>query len=124
MPEIVTQGRRVQERLKALARLNIELAKVEGKQKATFLGIAVGLGITAALLVLYALGFIFAAAASALDEGLPLWLALIVVAIVLLLSAAVAGYVAVRFAKKLEPPVPEQAIAEAKQTAATVQSNV
>jgi hypothetical protein len=122
MLDIVNQGRRVQERLKALARLNIELAKVEGKQKATFLGIAVGLGVAAALLVLYALGFIFAAAAAALDEALSLWLALLVVAIVLLGGAAVAGYVAVRFAKKLEPPV--QAIDEAKQTVATVKSHV
>ena len=122
MLDIVNQGRRVQERLKALAQLNIELAKVEGKQKATLLGIAVGLGVAAALLVLYALGFIFAAAAAALDEALSLWLALLIVAIVLLTGAAVAGYVAVRFAKKLEQPV--QAIDEAKQTVAAVKSHV
>jgi len=119
---IVNQGRRVQERLKALAQLNIELAKVEGKQKATLLGIVVGLGVGAALLVLYALGFVFAAVAAALDEALSLWLALLVVAILLLAGAAVAGYLAVRFAKKLQPPV--QAIDEAKQTVATVKSHV
>lgn len=119
---IVTQGRRVQARMRSLALLNVELAKVKGKQKATALGIAGGLGVVAAVLALYAVGFLFASAAAALDEALSLWLALLVVAVVILLLATVAGLVASRFAKKVSPPV--QAIDEAKQTAATVRRHV
>ena len=40
---IVSQAKRVQERLVSLAQLNLELAKLEGKRKAAALGIAIGL---------------------------------------------------------------------------------
>ena len=121
---IVTQGRRVQARVKSLVLLQLELAKLEGKQKATALGIALGLAGLALVLVFYAIGFFLATAAVALDEALPLWLSLLVVALLLVLVAAVAGLVAVRFAKKAGPPIPTQAIDETRQTVETVESHV
>lgn len=118
---IVTQARRVQTRLKSLVQLNIELAKFEGKRKATALGIALGLAVGAAVLVLYAVGFLFAAAAVGINEALPLWLSLLVVAILLILFAVIAGLVAARFAKKVSPP--SEAIEETKRTVETVKSH-
>lgn len=121
---IVSQAKRVQARAKSLAKLNIELATIEGKRKATALGIAIGLGLLAVVLIVYAIGFLFASAAVALNEALALWLSLLVVALALIAIAAIAGFLAMRFAKKASPPVPEQAIDEAKRTVETVRSHV
>jgi hypothetical protein len=121
MLAIIGQARRVQARLKSLAHLNLELAKVEGRRKAIALGIALGLAVAAAVLVFYAVGFIFAAAAVALNADLPLWLSLLVVAVVLLAVAAVAALVASRFAKQVSGPA--QALDETKQTVETVRSH-
>ena len=118
---IVTQAQRVQARLKSLVQLNIELAKVEGKRRATALGIALGLAVAAGALVLYAFGFLFAAAAAGLNEELPLWASLLIVAIVLIVVAAVLVLVASRFAKKVSPP--SEAIEETKRTVETVKSH-
>ncbi len=118
---IVTQAQRVQARLKSLVQLNIELAKVEGKRRAIALGVALGLAVLAAVLVLYAVGFLFAAAAVGIAEELPLWLSLLIVAIALLLFAVVAVLVASRFAKKVSPP--SEAVEEAKRTVETVQTH-
>ena len=81
---IVTQARRVRARITSLVQLNLELAKVEGKQKAVALGIALGLAGLAAVLLLYAIGFLFATAAVALNEELALWASLLIVAGVIL----------------------------------------
>ena len=118
---IVTQAQRVQARLKSLVQLNIELAKVEGKRKAIALGIALGLAVGAGVLVLYAVGFLFAAAAVGIAEELPLWASLLVVAFVLIVVAVIAGLVAAHFAKKVSPP--SEAIDETKRTVETVKSH-
>jgi hypothetical protein len=106
----------------SLAQLNLELAKLEAKQKATALGVAGGLGVLAAVLVLYAIGFAFASAAAGLSEALPVWLSLLIVTGIILLLAAVAGLLAARFARKASPPMPSQAIEEAERTIETFQS--
>ena len=56
----------------SLAQLNLELAKLEGKQKATAVGIAGGLAAVAGVLLVYAIGFAFAAIAAGLSEALAL----------------------------------------------------
>jgi hypothetical protein len=61
---LAARTRAVNRRLKSLVALNIELAKLEGKQKATALGMAAGFAVGAAALVFYAIGFGFAAAAA------------------------------------------------------------
>jgi hypothetical protein len=123
MRGIFTQAKHVRTRLTSLAQLNIELAKLEGKKKATAIGIAVGLGVLAAVLVVYAIGFVFASAAAGLSEALPLWLSLLIVALVLFAVAAIAGLIAMRLVKKALPPTPTQAIDEAKLTVETLKSH-
>jgi H+/Cl- antiporter ClcA len=121
---LIAQAKAVKRRATSLVQLNVELAKLEGKQKATALGIAAGLGLLAAVLVLYAVGFLFAAAAAGLAEALPLWLSLLIVMVVILLLAALSGWLAMRFARKASPPTPSQAIEEAERTAQVIQSRV
>ena len=118
---IVSQAKRVRTRMEALAKLNLELARVEGKQKATALGVAAGLAALAALFVVYAVGFVFAAAAVGLNEELALWLSLLVVAAAILVLAAVAGLLAVHFGKEVS--VPSEAIEETRRTVATVRTH-
>jgi len=94
------------------------------KQKATALGLAGGLLVLAAVLVAYAIGFAFASAAAGLSEAVPLWLALLIVAGVIVLLAAIAGFLAVRSARKASPPTPSQAIEEAERTIETLRDHV
>ncbi len=83
-----------------------------------------GLRLLAAVLIVYAIGFAFASAAAGINEALPLWLSLLIVAGLLLLFAAIAGFLAVRSAKKASPPKPEQAIEEAERTVEALRSHV
>ena len=120
----VARTNSVKQRTRSLMRLNLELAKLEAKKKATALGVAAGLGFLAAVLIVYAIGFAFASAAAGISEALPLWLSLLIVAGLLLLFAALAGFLAARFAKKATPPKPEQAIEEAERTVEALRSHV
>ena len=114
----------VTRRIQALAQLNIELAKAEGKQKATALGVAGALGAVAAVLVIYGIGFALATAAAGLSEALPLWLSLLIVTVIILVLAAIAGLLARSSARKASPPKPAQAIEEAQQTVEALRSHV
>ena len=104
------------EHASALARLEIELAKLELGRKVAALGIGIGLGLGGALFGLFALGFVLAAAAAALATTISTWLALLLVGVGLFLLAGLLGVLALGRIKKGTPPVPEQAIAEAKLT--------
>ena len=121
---LVAQVKDVKRRMQSLVQLNLELAKLEGKQKASAFGVAGGLVITAVVLAAYAIGFAFASAAAGLSEALPLWLSLLIVAVALLLLGAIAGFLGVRFARKASPPIPTQAIEEAELTVERLQSHV
>ena len=120
----LSETKAVKRRVQTLVRLNLELAKLEGKQKATSLGIAGGLGIAAAVLVVYGIGFAFATAAAGLSEAFPVWLSLLIVTGIILLAAAILGVLARRFARKGVPPKPELAIVEAERTIETLHSHV
>ena len=120
----VAQTRSIKQRMLSLVQLNLELAKLEGKQKATALGVAGGLGAVAAVLVVYGIGFAFATAAAGLSEALPLWLSLLIVTVVIFLLAAIAGLLARRSARKASPPKPSQAMEEAERTVETVRAHV
>ena len=115
-PGVGTAAKHVAEHASSLARLELELAAVELKGKAGALGAGVVLGVVAALLGLYALGFGFATIAAALATFLDTWLALLIVTLGLLLVAGILGAVAIQRIKRGTPPVPEQAIREAKLT--------
>jgi len=113
---IVERAQQVRDRIRTVVKLNIELAQLELKRKARLYGIAAALGVIALMLVLYAIGFLFASIATGIAESLPLWAALLIVAALLALTAAVLGFVASRLIKKAGPPKPAATIAEAQKT--------
>ena len=111
-----TAAKQVAEHASALARLELELAKLEIQQKVASLGAGIGLGLFSAILLFFMLGFVFAAIAAGLATTMSVWLALLIVAAGLLVVAAILGLLAYGRIKKGTPPVPEQAIQEAKLT--------
>ena len=115
--------RGVSEHAAALARLEVRLALLELKRKLSALGLGIALAIGAGIVALFALGFGFATIASALETTLPDWLSLLVVTAGLFSLAASLGLLAVRWVKKGVPPIPEQALMEAKQTTEAVKAN-
>ena len=106
----------VAEHASAIARLEIELAALELKKKVTAIAVGIGLGVGAALFALFGLGFVFLTIAAALATFLSTWLALLIVTLGLFALAALLGVLALKKIKKGTPPVPEQAIREAKLT--------
>jgi hypothetical protein len=113
----------VAEHASALARLEMELATLELKRKVAAFGMGVGLGVAAGVFLLFALGFGFAAGAAALALVVSTWLALLIVFGGLLLFALILGVFAMRAIKAGTPPVPEQAVAEAKLTTEAIKGN-
>jgi hypothetical protein len=109
-------AKQVAEHASAIARLEIELASLELKKKATSLGIGAGLFVGAAVLALFMVGFLFATLAAGLATFLPWWLALLIVTLFLGLLVATLGLIGRSRIQKGSPPVPEQAIREAKLT--------
>jgi Putative Actinobacterial Holin-X, holin superfamily III len=116
-------AKEVAEHASALVRLELELAKLEIARKAGQLGAGIGLGVGAAVVAVYMVGFLFATIAAALATFLATWLALLIVTLFLLLVAGVLGLLAMNRIKKGAPPVPEQAIAEAKLTSEALKSD-
>jgi hypothetical protein len=113
----------VAEKASAIARLELELASMELKKKVAALGVGIGLAFAAVAVGLYGIGFLFATIAAGLAEVMPVWLALLIVTIALLLTTALLAVFAVRSIKRGTPPVPEQAIDEAKLTTQALKSN-
>jgi hypothetical protein len=122
-PGVGEAAKQVAEHASTLARLELELAGLEVKKKVGALGVGVGLGIGAALLALYGLGFLFATAAVALALVLHTWLAVLLVSLGLFLLAGILAAVARAQIRRGTPPVPEQAIREAKLTSQALKGN-
>jgi uncharacterized membrane protein YqjE len=116
-------AKQVAEHASSLARLEIELATVELKRKIAALGMGIGLGIGALVFLLFALGFGLATAAAALATTVSTWLALLIVTGGLILLAALLGILALGRIKKGTPPIPKQAIQEAKLTTEALKSD-
>ena len=116
-------ARHVADHARSLVRLELELAKLELTKKLSAFGVGSGLLVGAAVFGLFALGFLLATVAAALTLALPTWLALLVTALLLIALAATLALVGVRLLKQATPPVPEQAIDEAKRTTEVIKSN-
>jgi hypothetical protein len=116
-------AKQVAEHASTLARLELELAAVELKSKVAALGKGAVFGAGALFFILYGIGFGFATVAAALATFLPTWLALLLVTIFLLLGAGLLGALAVRSFRRGTPPVPEQAIEEAKMTTTALKTD-
>jgi hypothetical protein len=114
--------KQVAEHASALFRLELELAQLELKRKVAALAVGIGLTLGAAVFGVFALGFLFATIAAALATVMATWLALLVVAVSLFVLAGVLGLVGLSMIRKGTPPVPEQAIHEAKITSTALRS--
>jgi uncharacterized membrane protein YqjE len=124
----IAQGiQEISERVSFLVQEEIELAKVEVTEKITKLikGALVGIaaGIFAVFGLVYLLhGFAWLAWYELFPDNQFFW-GFFVVAAVLFLVGALAGYIAARAMKSGAPPTPVMAIDEAKRIKETVQSS-
>jgi hypothetical protein len=113
----------VAERASTLVRLEMELAAAELKRKMIALAAGIGLALGAALLLVLALWYGVGAAAAGIATTLPVWAALLIVTGGLVLFALILGAFAYLAFKRGTPPVPEQAIREARLTTEALRSD-
>lgn len=106
-----------------IARLEGELAAYELKRKVAVFGAGAALLAGAAVLALFAVGFGLATVVAAFATFLPTWLSLLIVTGGLLLAAAIAGLAGKSMLRRATPPIPEQAIEEAKKTGEALKGN-
>lgn len=114
----------VTERVSILVREEIALAKAELTEKVTNIGRGTVVGIAAGVFVLMALAMIMHAVAWGINDLLgvetAIWAGFAIEALLLLIVAAIAGFVAYKTVMKGTPPTPEMAIEEIKQTKETL----
>ena len=108
-----------------LIREEIELAKAEISEKVTSLAKGSGIAIAAGVFVVFALIYFFEAVAWFLNDlfdtvNTSPWLGFVIVFGFLMILAAIAGLIGVRWIKRGAPPTPEMAIEEAKRTRAEI----
>jgi len=115
-PGVGKATKNVAEHASALVRLELELAALELKRKLISFALGIGLVLGALLFLLYALGFGLAAAAAGIATALPMWGALLIVTGALFVFTMLLGAFGLMALKRGTPPVPEQAIREAKLT--------
>jgi hypothetical protein len=116
-------AKEVAEHASTLARLELELAALEVKRKVAALGVGIGLVASAGVFLLFALGFGLAAGAVALALVVSTWAALLIVFGALVLLSLLLVLIGLSAIKKGTPPVPEQALAEARLTTQALRSN-
>ncbi|MBV9819495.1 MAG: phage holin family protein [Solirubrobacterales bacterium] len=107
--------RELSEQTTTLVRQELQLAQAEMTEKGKRAGIGVGMFGGAAVVGLYALGALIAAAIILLGTAVAPWLAAVIVAAVL---GVIAGVLALRGRSqvaKATPPVPEQATESVKE---------
>ena len=107
----------------ALVRLELRLAALELKKKGAALAVGIGMLVGAAIFGLFALGFLLAASAAGIATALPMWASLLIVGAALVLLAGLLALIGKRSIEHAVPPVPEQAIDEAKATREAVKPN-
>jgi hypothetical protein len=122
-PTLGSAAKSVAEHASAIARLELELASLEIKKKIAALGVGIGLLVGAAAVGFYAIGFIFATISAGLATFLPVWLSLLIVTLVLLAVTGLLAWLGIRSVNRGTPPVPQQAIDEAKLTTQALKSN-
>jgi uncharacterized membrane protein YqjE len=120
--ELVTD---VTEKTSILVREEIELAKAEVSEKINQIIRGSVVGVVAGVFAFLALILIMHGVAWLLNDVVfgndNFWLGFLVEAAAFLLVAAIAGLIAYRSLMKGAPPVPEQAIEEAKETRAALE---
>ncbi len=107
----------VADKASSIVRLELALAAAELKKKLRALGLGIAMLAGAAVFVVFGLGFGLATIAAALANVFSTWLALLIVTGGLFVLAGMLAVLGIGRVKKGTPPLPEQAIAEAKLTA-------
>jgi uncharacterized membrane protein YqjE len=118
-----TAAKEVAQHASRIARLELNLALLELKEKVAALVGGILLGLVAAVLMLFGIGFAGATIAAALETFLPTWLSLLIVTAAFLVGAGTLGALALGAIKRGTPPVPTEAIEEAKLTTEAVKGN-
>lgn len=122
-PGLGAAAKEVAEHASTIARLEIELASLELKKKVAAIGLGLGLLGGALMVGFYAIGFLFATVTAGFATFLPVWLSLLIVTLVLLAVTGLLAWLGVRSLDRGTPPVPQQAIDEAKLTTQALKSN-
>jgi uncharacterized membrane protein YqjE len=107
--------KQLSEQTTALVRQEIELAKLELREKGKKAGIGAGMFGGAGVMGLYAVGALTATIILALATFLPGWVAALIVTVI---YGAIAGVLALRGKSQVDeatPPVPEQAVDTTKE---------
>jgi len=112
----------VADRARSLVRLELQLAATELRQKLAAIGIGIGLVTGAVLFGFFALAFGLATVAAAIATAMSVWLALLIVTGALVVLGAVLATIGITLIKKGTPPLPEQALEEARLTAEAVKN--
>jgi hypothetical protein len=116
----------VSEKASLLVREEVELAKAEVREKASKLGKGAGVGIATGVILVFALGIFLEALAwfinDLLDVTTAIWAGFLIVTGILILIAAIAGFLAYRWLRSGAPPTPDLAIEEAKRTRAQLEA--
>jgi hypothetical protein len=115
-PGLAGAAKLVADKVSAIVRLELALAAAEIKEKLQKIQVGIGLLVAAALFGFFAIGFGLATIAAGLATVLPTWLSLLIVMAGLAILTAVLALLGRSSIQKGTPPVPEQAIAEAKLT--------
>jgi uncharacterized membrane protein YqjE len=115
----------VTEKLSLLFREEVELAKTEMTEKVTKLLKGAVIGIVAGVFALFGLIYLLEGAAWAIWLGLDgdgnnFWIGFVIVALLLFILGALAGFIAARLFKRGAPPTPQMAIEEGKLIKETV----
>jgi uncharacterized membrane protein YqjE len=116
----------VTERASLLIREEIELAKTEVIEKVTKLIKGAVVGIVAGIFLVFGLIYLLEGASWAIWKlidgpgGANFWLGFVIVAVLLFVFGALAGFLAARLIKRAAPPTPKMAIEEGKLIKETV----
>jgi len=115
-------------RAQLLVQEEIALAKAELTEKITKLVKGAVVGIVAGVFALLALLYLLDAAAWGIwklffGDGTNYWIGFLIVAVLLLVLGAVAGFLALKFVKGGTPPTPKMAIEEGKLIRQTIASS-
>ena len=107
----------------SMAKLELRLALTEVRRRLAMAGVGIGLAVGAALFGMLALVLVVATVAAAIATALPVWAALLILAGACSAFAGVLALTALQLLRRASPPVPRQAIDEARRTAEALRSN-
>lgn len=125
-PESQTLGalvHQLSQQIPELIRSEMRLAQAEVAQKGKRAGVGLGMFSVAGLLAFFALAALVTTAILGLANVVDAWLAALIVAIVLLAAAAVAGLVGKNKVAEAAPAAPDRAIQGLKEDIATVKGD-